>query len=182
MHLSISADLSSFAQLNRPFTKKLLGEINVSKVSTPPAGYHSVTAYLTVKGAAAAIDFYKAAFGATEVMRLEMGPDAIAHAEVKIGDSHVMLSDEFPEMGALSPKTLGGAASFLMIYTPDCDAMIAKSVAAGAKVTRPAEDQFYGDRTGQIEDPFGHRWGIATHIEDVSVEEVKARMAKQYGG
>jgi PhnB protein len=154
----------------------------MTKISNPPSGYHAVTPYLTIKGCAAAIDFYKKAFGAVEGLRLEMGPDMIAHAEVKIGDSWIMMSDEFPDMGAISPKTLGGASGFLMIYTEDCDAMIAKAVAAGAKVLQAAKDQFYGDRTGQIEDPFGHRWGIATHLEDLSHEEVKARMAKEYGG
>ena len=154
----------------------------MSKVTTPPAGYHTVTPYLTVKGAADALAFYKAAFGATEVMRLEMGHDQLGHAEVKIGDSHVMLSDEFPDMGVVGPKTLGGVASTLMIYTEDCDAAIARAVAAGAKVLRPAENQFYGDRMGQIEDPFGHRWSISTHLEDLSVDEIKARMAKQFGG
>lgn len=154
----------------------------MSKVTTPPAGYHTVTPYLTVKGAADALAFYKAAFGATEVMRLEMGPDQLGHAEVKIGDSNVMLSDEFPDMGVVGPKTLGGVASTLMIYTEDCDAAIARAVAAGAKVLRPAENQFYGDRMGQIEDPFGHRWSISTHLEDLSVDEIKERMAKLYGG
>lgn len=153
-----------------------------ANVPTTPAGYHTVTTYLTVKGAADAIAFYKAAFGATEVMRLEMGPNLIGHAEVMMGDSHVMLSDEFPDMGVVSPKTLGGTASSTMIYTEDCDAMIARAVAAGAKVLRAAENQFYGDRMGQIEDPFGHRWSISTHLEDLSVDEIKVRMAKQYGG
>jgi PhnB protein len=154
----------------------------MANVTTPPAGYHTVTPYLTVKGAADALAFYKAAFGATEVMRLEMGPNQLGHAEVKIGDSHVMLSDEFPEMGVVGPKTLGGVASTLMIYTEDCDAAIARAVAAGAKVLRAAENQFYGDRMGQIEDPFGHRWSISTHLEELSVDEIKERMAKLYGG
>lgn len=154
----------------------------MSKVTTPPVGYHTVTPYLTVKAAADALAFYKAAFGATEVMRLEMGPDQLGHAEVKIGDSHVMLSDEFPDMGVVGPKTLGGVASTLMIYTEDCDALIARASAVGAKVLRPAQNQFYGDRMGQIEDPFGHRWSISTHLEDLSVDEIKARMAKEFGG
>jgi PhnB protein len=143
-----------------------------------PTGYHSVNAYLTIKGCAAAIEFYKRAFGATEVMRLDMGPDTIGHAEILIGDTRVMMSDEFPDMDAKSPKTLGGSAGYLMVYTPDCDAAIAKAVAAGAKLIRPAEDQFYGDRSGQIEDPFGHRWAIHTMIEELTPDEIKARMAK----
>jgi PhnB protein len=154
----------------------------MANVSSTPAGYHSVTPYLTIKGAARAIEFYKKAFGATEVMRLEMGPDAIAHAEIKIGDSHVMLSDEAPDMHAFSPKTIGGTVGFLMLYTPDCDAMYKQALAAGAKSMREPEDQFYGDRTCQVEDPFGHRWALSTHIEDVSVEETKRRMAAMFGG
>lgn len=153
----------------------------MSAVPTTPAGYHSITPYLTIKGAAAAVEFYKKAFGATEVIRLEMGPDVVGHAEIKIGDSRVMMSDEFPDMGMKSPQTIGGAGGYLMIYTPDCDAMIAQAVAAGATIVRAAENQFYGDRSGQIEDPFGHRWGIATHIEDVSNDEVKRRMAAMMG-
>ncbi len=153
----------------------------MNPVSTTPTGYHSVTPYLTIKGAAAAIEFYKKAFGAVEVLRLDMGPEIIGHAEIKIGDSHVMMSDEFPDMGVLSPQTLGGCPGFLMIYTPDCDALIAQAVAAGAKVTRAAENQFYGDRSGQIEDPFGHRWAISTHIEDVAEDEIKRRMAAMGG-
>jgi PhnB protein len=147
-----------------------------------PTGYHTITPYLTVKDCAAAIKFYEQAFGAVEVMRLEMGPNVIGHAEIKIGECHIMMSDEFPEMGVIGPKTLGGASSFLMIYTEDCDSLISRAVAAGAKLLRAAEDQFYGDRSGQIEDPFGHRWSVSTHIEDVSDDEIKARMAKQYGG
>jgi PhnB protein len=147
-----------------------------------PTGYRTVNAYLTIKGCAAAIDFYKNAFGATEIMRLDMGPDTIGHAEILIGDTRVMMSDEFLEMDAKSPKTLGGSAGYLMIYTPDCDAAIAKAVAAGAKLIRPAEDQFYGDRSGQIEDPFGHRWAIHTMLEELTPDEIKARMAKAYGG
>ena len=150
-------------------------------VSAIPAGYHSITAYITVKNSAIAIDFYKAAFAATEIFRLEMGPGVIGHAEIKIGDSHVMLSDEFPEYGAISPQTLGGASSHLMIYCEDCDALYARAVAAGAKVKRPIENQFYGDRSGQVEDPFGHRWTISTHIEDVTSDEMKRRMAALEG-
>ena len=150
-------------------------------VSAIPAGYHSVTAYITVKNSAAAIDFYKAAFAATEIFRLEMSPGIIGHAEIKIGDSHVMLSDEFPEYGAVSPQTLGGSTSHLMIYCEDSDALFARAVGAGANVKRPIETQFYGDRSGQVEDPFGHRWTISTHIEDVSPEDMKRRMAAMGG-
>ena len=153
----------------------------MTAVSTTPAGFHSITPYLTIKGAAAAIEFYKKAFAATEVLRLEMGPGVIGHAEIKIGNSHVMLSDEFPDMGMKSPQSIGGTGGYLMIYTDDCDAMIAQAVAAGAKIIRAAENHFYGDRNGQIEDPFGHRWAISTHVEDVSNDEIKRRMDAMMG-
>ncbi len=140
-------------------------------------GYHSVTAYLTVDNAAAAIEFYKTAFGAAEHMRMPMG-DKIGHADIIIGDTHIMLADEFPEMDKLGPKSRGGSTSSLMIYVPDVDAPFEKAVAAGAEVTRPVEDQFYGDRSGWLKDPFGHEWTIATHIEDVSEEEMNNRMSE----
>lgn len=146
-------------------------------VGHKPAGYFSVTPYLTVDGAAAAIDFYKAAFGAEEVMRMPMG-ERIGHAEIRIGDSHVMLADEFPEMNLLGPKSRGGSSMSLMIYTEDADAMFARAVAGGAESERPVEDQFYGDRSGTLVDPFGHRWMIATHVEDVPPEEMERRMAE----
>lgn len=140
-------------------------------------GYHSVTAYLTVSDAAAAIEFYQRAFGATEHMRMPMG-DKIGHADVVIGDTHVMLADEFPDMGKLGPTSRGGATSSLMIYVPDVDAAFEKAVAAGAEVVRPVEDQFYGDRSGWLRDPFGHEWTLSTHVEDVSVDEMNRRMAQ----
>lgn len=138
-------------------------------------GYNSVTAYLTVDDAAAAIEFYKMAFGATEHMRMPMG-DKIGHADIIIGDTHIMLADEFPEMDKLGPKSRGGSTCSLMIYVPDVDKAFEKAVAAGAEVTRPVEDQFYGDRSGWLKDPFGHEWTISTHIEDVSEEEMNKRM------
>lgn len=140
-------------------------------------GYHSVTPYLTVDDAAAAIEFYKKAFGAEEVMRMPMG-DKIGHADILIGDSHVMLSDEFPDMDKLGPNKRGGGTSSLMIYVEDSDTAFAKAVAAGATAVRPVEDQFYGDRSGWIKDPFGHEWALSTHIEDVSPEELNRRMAE----
>jgi len=144
-------------------------------------GYNSVTAYLTVDDAAAAIEFYQKAFGATEHMRMPMG-DKIGHADIVIGDTHVMISDEFPEMDKLGPKARGGATSSLMIYVPDVDAAFDKAVAAGAEVTRPVEDQFYGDRSGWLKDPFGHEWTIGTHIEDVTPEEMNKRMSEMMAG
>ena len=139
-----------------------------------PEGYHSVTPYIVVKGAAKALDFYARAFGAKEKLRLPMG-DIIGHAEILIGDSHVMLADEMDPHK--SPRSLGGTPVSLMIYTDDVDAMFKRAIAAGGKQVRPVEDQFYGDRTGVLEDPFGHVWSIATHVEDVSDEEIARRMA-----
>jgi PhnB protein len=142
-----------------------------------PAGYHSVTPYLMVRDGAKALAFYRDAFGADEVMRFEGPPGRIAHAEVKIGDSHVMLADENPAEGFVGPHTPGGAGVSLLVYVEDVDAMFARAIAAGATVRRPVADQFYGDRVGTLADPFGHIWSIATHREDVSVEELKRRMA-----
>ncbi len=146
-------------------------------VSAIPQGYHTVTPYLTVDGAAEAIRFYGQAFGATEVLRMEMGGGKLAHAEIKIGDSHVMLSDEWPDMNLLGPKARGGATASLMIYTTDVDADYARAIGAGCSVEREPEDQFWGDRMGTLVDPFGHRWSLATHKEDVSPEEMGRRMA-----
>jgi len=149
----------------------------MTKVKPIPDGYHSVTPYLYIDGAARAIDFYKQAFGAVEVMRLEAPGGKIGHAEIKIGDSHVMLADEFPEMGARGPHTIGGTAVGLMVYLPDVDVVVDRAVKAGATLERPVENKFYGDRTGGIIDPFGHRWYISTHVEDVPPEEMEKRAA-----
>jgi PhnB protein len=141
-----------------------------------PDGYHTATPYLIIKGASKAIDYYKHAFGATELMRFA-GPDGrIGHAEVRIGDSMIMLADEHPEMGAISPSSLGGTPVGIMLYVEDVDSMFQRAVAAGAKVERPVKDQFYGDRSGTLVDPFGHKWTISTHKEDVSEEEMHRRM------
>ena len=152
-----------------------------SKINPIPEGYHSVTPYIIVDGAAAAIDFYKQAFGATEVMRMPGPGGKIGHAESKIGDSHIMLADEHPEVEALGPRTVGGSPVKLMIYIEDVDAVVERAVAAGAKIIRHVADQFYGDRTGGIEDPFGHIWYVATHIEDVPMEEMEKRAAQKAG-
>lgn len=147
-----------------------------------PEGYHSVTPYLILNDAAAAIDFYKRAFGATEVMRMP-GPDGkIGHAEIQIGDSHIMLADEYPDMGARSPKSLGGSPVSIMVYVEDVDSIAKQALAAGAKETRPLKDQFYGDRSGTIVDPFGHIWTIATHVEDVAPDELQRRMKAMMSG
>lgn len=145
-------------------------------VNPIPAGYHSVTPYITVHDGQGALDFYKQAFGADEVLRLPAG-DKIAHAEIRIGDSILMLSDEWPEMGALSPRSRGGCTAGLMIYVEDADGAFDRAVAAGATADRPVQDQFYGDRSGTVTDPFGHRWTLATHVEDLSDEEIQRRMA-----
>ena len=142
-----------------------------------PEGYHSVTPYLVVDDAKAAIDFYKRAFGAQEKFRMEMG-DRIGHAEILIGDSHVMLADEFPEMGHRGPKALGGTPVSLMIYVDDVDKVFPQALAAGAKEQRPLVNQFYGDRSGTLLDPFGHQWTVSTHIEDVPADEMQRRMAE----
>ena len=146
-----------------------------------PDGYHSVTPYLTVNDGAAALGFYERALGAEVFMRMPGPGGKLGHAEFRIGSSPVMMSDEFPEMGVLSPQTLGGVTSSLMIYTPDADALFAQAVAAGCTVLKPLQDQFYGDRSGTVQDPFGHRWTIATHVEDVSPEEIQRRIAGMKG-
>lgn len=145
----------------------------MSRAKPIPDGYHSVTPYLIVKDAVRALEFYKAAFGAKELMRMTQPDGRVGHAEIRIGDSPVMIADEFPEIGARSPETIGGTPVSLMLYVPDVDAVVARAVAAGAKLTRPVADQFYGDRNGIVSDPFGHTWFVATHIEDVSREEME---------
>ena len=142
-----------------------------------PDGYHSVTPYLIVSNGVGALEFYKQAFGATELMRMEQPGGKIGHAEIQLGDSRVMLADEFPEMGAKSPDSIGGSPVGLMLYVPDVDARFKQALAAGAKELRPVKDQFYGDRSGTLVDPFGHQWTIGTHTEDLSDEEIQQRMA-----
>jgi PhnB protein len=144
-------------------------------VKAIPDGYHTATPYLVVKGGAKAIEFYKVAFNATELLRLEMPNQRIGHAEIKIGDSIIMLADEFPEMGVKGPEAFGGTPVSILLYVKDVDAMTKQAVAAGAKVERPVKDQFYGDRSGVVVDPFGHKWSIATHTEDVPPAEMTRR-------
>jgi PhnB protein len=147
------------------------------KTKYTPDGYHTATPYLIVNGGARAIEFYKQAFGATEIMRIGSPGDKVGHAEMQIGDSRIMLADEFPEMDALGPKTIGGTPVGLMLYVEDCDAVFAKALSLGAKVLKPMQDQFYGDRSGTFLDPFGHKWTIATHKEDIPPEEMQKRVA-----
>ena len=148
-----------------------------NKVKPIPEGYHTATPYLIVKDAARAIEFYKKAFGATELMRMSGPGGKIGHAEIKIGDSPIMLADEVPGMGFRSPESLGGSPISILLYVEDVDVVFSEALDAGAKVQRPVADQFYGDRTGGVTDPFGHVWYIATHKEDVSPEEMKKRAA-----
>ena len=146
------------------------------RVKAIPDGYHTVTPYLMVRGADRAIEFYKRAFGAEELMRMP-GPDgkSIMHAEIKIGDSRIFLSEEFPEMGCRSPQSLGGTASSLHLYIEDVDAAFKRAVAAGAQVKMPVGDMFWGDWFGKLIDPFGHEWGMATHTEDLTHQDIGKR-------
>jgi len=146
-------------------------------VSYIPEGYHHVTPYLVVAGAGKAIDFYKEVFGAVELSRMSGPGDKVAHAELRVGDSLIMMADEFPEMGFHSPVKLGGSPVGMLVYVPDADAVFARAMSLGAKAHRPLENQFYGDRSGQIIDPFGHHWTISTHIEDVPPDEMERRAA-----
>jgi PhnB protein len=160
------------------FNQSFLKEKIMSKVPYIPKGYNTVTPYLVIKGAAQAIDYYKKVFDAKVVVRMD-GPDGkVGHAELQIGDSRIMLADENPKMGAISAATIGNSPVSLYLYLPDVDRVVEKAVAEGAKIVKPVQDQFYGDRSGFIQDPFGHFWGVATHVEEVSDSEMKARMQK----
>lgn len=150
-----------------------------SSVKPIPEGYHSVTPYLIVKGAARAIEFYEKAFGARELYRIKGPGDVVGHAELQLGDSRVMLADEHPEVGARGPQSVGGTPVTIHLYVEDVDATVERALAAGARITRPIADQFYGDRLGVVTDPFGHVWSVATHREDVSEDEMKRRAAAQ---
>ena len=162
--------------------KKAKRARKAKRVNFLPAGYHEVTPYLSVQGAARAIDFYKKAFGAIEVMRMPGPEGKLGHAEIRIGASRVMLSDEYPEMHFMGPETRGGTTVHLHVYVRDVDRRVARAVAAGAKLIRPVQDQFYGDRSGSIEDPFGHVWHLATHQEDLSKAELRKRAEKAAKG
>lgn len=153
-----------------------------TKVKPVPDNYHTVTPYLIIRNAAAALDFYKQAFGADEVMRVTAPNGKVGHAEIRIGDSAIMLSDEYPDMDARSPETIGGSPVMLHLYVENVDALVKRAVDAGATLKQPVADQFYGDRGGKIVDPFGHGWWIATHVEDVPPEEMEKRAAKAMAG
>lgn len=148
----------------------------MADVKPIPEGYHSVTPYLCVKGAVDALEYYKKAFGAVELFRMEHD-GKIGHAEIKIGDSPIMLADEFPDMGFVSPVTLNGSPVGIMIYVDDVDTMFKQAIEAGGVEKKPVQDQFYGDRSGTLTDPFGHVWTVATHKEDVAPEEIDKRLA-----
>ncbi|HEX2713000.1 MAG TPA: VOC family protein [Candidatus Acidoferrales bacterium] len=149
----------------------------MSKTRPIPEGYHTATPYLIIQGAANAIDFYKKVFGATELMRMSGPGGKVMHAEIKIGDSPIMVADEFPEMGVRGPQALGGSPVSIFLYVEDVDALAKRALAAGAKELMPVQDQFWGDRHGKLQDPFGHLWDIATHKEDVAPEEIRKRAA-----
>lgn len=153
-----------------------MSSIPTQKVHYIPEGYHTCTPYLHVNGADGAIAFYQKAFDAKEILRMKDDKGRISHAEIKIGNSHVMLADEYPEIGAFGPRHLGGTTFGLLVYVEDVDSVHARALAAGATEERKPADQFYGDRTSGIVDPFGHKWHLATHIEDVTPEEMKKRM------
>lgn len=156
--------------------KPARAKAKAKKVSPIPKGFRTVTPHLILRDTAAAIEWYKRAFGAKELSRMEMPGGKIGHAEIRIGDSIVMMADEFPEMGQKSPETLGGTAAGLMVYVKDVDKAFAKAVEAGAKTLMPVADQFWGDRYGQLVDPFGHKWSIGTHIKDLTPKQMKAAM------
>ncbi len=145
------------------------------KAKPIPKGYHTATPYLIVKGAANAIEFYKKAFGAKELFRMAAPNGQIGHAEIQIGDSHIMLADEVPNMSYLSPESVGGTPVSILLYVKNVDDVFDQAVSSGATVQQPLKDQFYGDRSGTVKDPFGHVWTIATHIEDVAMDELRRR-------
>jgi PhnB protein len=154
-------------------------------VKPVPNGYHTATPYLIVRGGASALEFYQKAFGATVLFRMDGPGGKVGHAEIRIGNSPIMLADEFPEMGAVSPQSLGGSGGSILLYVEDVDTRFSQAIAAGAKELRPVKDQFYGDRSGTVSDPFGHVWTIATHIEDLTPDEMTKRAEaamKQHGG
>jgi PhnB protein len=151
-------------------------------VKAIPTGHRTVTPYLTIRNAVKALEFYQKAFGATEAFKLLMPDGRVGHAEIRLGDSLIMLSDEFPEYGGTAPDTLGGSPVSLHLYVEDVDAFFTRALAAGAKERKPVMDQFYGDRSGQLEDPFGHLWWVATHKEDIAPEELQKRALEMCAG
>lgn len=176
---TVASVLENIRKMKQPTKERY--ETMKTTVEPVPEGFRTATPYLIITNAAKAIEFYKEVFKATEVSRLATPDGKVGHAEIKIGDSRLMLADEFPEWDARSPQTIGGSAVFIMLYVEDVDAVVSRAVAAGAKLFKPVEDQFYGDRSGSITDPFGHKWTIATHKENVSPEEMKKRASTLFG-
>lgn len=166
----------------KKLVKKTLTVRKKKKVLALPKGYNNVTPYLIVKNAIQAIEFYKKVFGAKEVMRMERSAGKIMHAELKIGDSKIMLADECPDKGFHSPTSTGNSPISIHLYVKEVDTTIERAVAAGAKLKRPAENMFYGDRIGSLQDPFGHEWSVATHIEDVTPAKMRKRIAELFSG
>ena len=165
----------------KPPAKPAVRSAKAKPVKPVPDGYHTVTPYLIVEDATKAIDYYERAFLAKTIVRMPGPKGRVMHAEIQIGDSRVMLADEFPEMGAKSPKALGGSPISIALYVPDVDVVVERALKAGGTLKRPVEDQFYGDRSGGVVDPFGHVWHVSTHVEDVSHEEMQRRMEKLHG-
>jgi PhnB protein len=161
--------------------KKLKVKRKSKKVLAIPKGYHSITPYLIIDEAAKAIKFYKKVFGAKEVMRMDQPDGKVGHAELKIGDSIIMLADECPAKNAKSPTAFGGSAIAIHLYIKDVDTVVKRAVKLGAKLTRPVVDMFYGDRAGEIVDPFGHKWYVSTHVEDVTPAKLRKRVAELFG-
>ena len=171
------ADPKDFQKDYDTYNIRSIQEKLETRVRPIPEGYHTATPYLIVNDAAKALEFYKRAFGATEVMRMDGPGGRVMHAEIKIGDSIIMLGQENPQMGVRSPQSLGGSPMFLYLYVEDCDKSFARAVDAGASASAPLKDQMWGDRSGSVKDPFGHSWWIATHKENVSADELRRRMA-----
>lgn len=171
---------SSSQKLKKKGGKKVAAK-RKKKVLAVPKGYNSITPYLIINNATKAIDFYKKVFGAKEVKRMDHAAGKISHAELKIGDTKIMLADEYPEMDARSPRAYGGSPVSIHLYIKNVDGVIDKAISAGAKLTRPVENMFYGDRCGALEDPYGHKWYVSTHIEDVSVAKMKKRAMALFG-
>jgi PhnB protein len=173
------ATSSAKKTISLSLTSRTKGPANAMKVKPIPEGYHAITPYLMIKGASQAIEFYAKAFGAKEVFRMSMPDGRVGHAEIQIGDSRLMLADEFPEMGFLGPQSRGGSTVSILLYVDNVDEVFAQAISAGATAFRNVQNQFYGDRSGSLTDPFGHQWTIATHVEDVSEEEMKRRLASK---
>ncbi len=167
--------MASKKKVSKKKSNKRAKASSKKKAQPIPAGYHTVTPYLVCRGAASAIDFYKRAFGAKEKMRMPGPSGKVAHAEIQIGDSRVMLGDEALETGAKSPETLGGSGASVLLYVKNVDAVADKAIAAGATVVMPVQDMFWGDRYGKLKDPFGHEWSIATHKEDLTAKQMAKR-------